>query len=314
MLKLLKAALVAIAVLSIGLSSSASAQTMLPVIRITAGPFDSYGEPYYAEAQGFFKKAGLDVQIESFGSGEQMAVAVAGGAADIGLDNPIHLALGMAHGANVVVIGGSSLYSSKSPTTALLVEKNSPIKVAKDLENATVGISGLKNIQELGIKAWLAKNGADISKIKFVEIPTPSMGPAVARGTVAAALVAEPFVAVSLANSSVRVLAYPFDAVAPNFYIATFFTTPQYLKQNPDLVKRFMSAIYEAAKWSNTHQAETAQVLMKVAKLDPDVLRTMKRTLYAEDMGPGGLQPQLDVGYKYGVLDKPTTYDQMIGH
>jgi hypothetical protein len=39
----------------------------------------------------------------------------------------------------------------------------------------------------------------------------------------------------------------------------------------------------------------------------------MKRTLYAEDMRANGLQPQLDIGYKYGVLDKPTTYNEMIG-
>jgi NitT/TauT family transport system substrate-binding protein len=311
--RLLKAALVAIAILSVGLNSPASAQTALPVIRVTAGPYDSYAEAYYAEAQGFFKKAGLDVRIESFTSGEKMALAVAGGASDIGLDNPIHLALGMAHGANFVVIGGSSLYSNKSPSTALLIEKNSPIKTAKDLENSTVAISGLKNIQELGIKAWLSQNGADIAKIRFVELPTAEMGAAVGRGTVAAALVAEPFFSVSLKNSPVRVLSYPFDSVAPQFYISTWFTTPAYLKSNPDLVKRFMAAIYESAKWANTHMADTGQILVKVAKIDPDTLQTMRRTLYAEDMRASGLQPQLDIGYKYGVLDKPTTFNEMMG-
>ena len=314
MLRLLKAALLAIAVSSIGLGSAASAQTTMPVIRVTGGPYDSYAEAYYAEAQGFFKKAGLDVRIESFTSGEKMALAVAGGASDIGLDNPIHLALGMAHGANFVILGGSSLYSNKAPSTALLVEKNSPIKTAKDLENSTVAISGLKNIQELGIKAWLSQNGADITKIKFVELPTAEMGPAVGRGTVAAALVAEPFYAVAMQSSPVRVLSFPFDSVAPQFYISTWFTTPAYLKANPDVVKRFMGAIYEAAKWANTHQAETAPILIKLAKIDPDIMRTMRRTLYAEDMRPSGLQPQLDIGFKYGVLDKAMSYNDITAH
>jgi NitT/TauT family transport system substrate-binding protein len=306
--------LAVVAVLTLGLGASASSQTALPIERVTAGPYDSYAEPYYAAEMGFFKKAGLDVRIESFASGEKMSLAVAGGDADIGLDNPIHLALGIAHGASFVLVGGSALYSSKESTTGLLVERASPITTAKQLEGGVVAISGLKNIQELGVKAWLTQNGADMSKIRFIELPTSEMGPALDRGTVSAALVAEPFQTVALKANAVRVLANPFDSVAPQFYISTWFTTPQYLQQNPDIVKRFMTAIYEAARWANKHQADTAQILMQQAKLDPDVMHAMRRTLYAEDFESSGIQPQLDIGLKYGILDRQMTFSELIGH
>lgn len=312
LLRSVAAAPVAIAS-ALACSARAGAQAPLPIVRVGAAPYDTFAEAYYAQDLGAFKRAGLDVQIEKFTSGEKISVAVTGGAIDIGLDNPIHLALSMAHGAPFVIVGGGSLYSSKVPTTALYVARASKIAGAKDLEGTVVAISGLKNIQELGMKAWFAQNGADVSKVKFIELPTAEMAPAIDRGTVAAALLAEPFLSAALHANTVRLLANAFDSVGPQFYINTWFATPQYAQKNADVVKRFMGAVYEAAKWANTHSAETAQILAREAKLDPESLKSLRRAVFAESLDTNALMPQLDIGVKYGVLERAMTMNELLG-
>jgi NitT/TauT family transport system substrate-binding protein len=299
--------------LALSVRSTSLAQAPLPTVRIAGLPFEAYMEPYYADELGYFKRAGLDVRIEAFTSGEKASLAVAGGAIDIGMDNPIHLALAMVHGASFVVIGGGALYSSKSPTTALYVERGAPIANAKDLEGKTVALSGLRNIQELAIRAWLADGGADASKVRFIELSNAEMGSALQRGTVAAAFIGTPSSTIAMKENDVRLLANAYDAVAPQFYINTWFSTPQYVRRNPEIVKRLMGAVYDAARWVNAHPDQSAQILSRIAKLDPATLGGMPRVQFDDDLRAAGLARQLEIGVKYGVIDRPIRVGEMLG-
>ena len=81
-------------------------------------------------------------------------------------------------------------------------------------------------------------------------------------------------------------------------------------------MKRFAAVIYETARWANTHHTETAAVLAKYAKVDPDTVNTMIRTQYAESLRMTDLQPTLDAAVKFGVRgssDDQLSYHQGIG-
>jgi ABC-type nitrate/sulfonate/bicarbonate transport system substrate-binding protein len=281
-------------------------------VRVGSVPVDSYSEPYYADALGLFAKAGLDVQIQNFTSGERMAIAVTAGAIDIALDNPIHLALTIERGASYVLLGGGSLYSSKGPTNAICVAQSSPITTAKALEGNTLAITSRGGVIELGVRAWLAKTGADITKIRLIELANSEMAPALERGTVAAAFIAEPTLTLAL-QSSVRVLAYFYDFLASHFYINAWFSTPAYAQANPETVKRFMAVIYQTAKWANAHPNDSLQLLARLTKIDPAPLRAMHRARWAESLDENELLPQLTQAVKYGFLDRPITLREMTG-
>jgi NitT/TauT family transport system substrate-binding protein len=154
------------------------AQTF-PLVRAAATANDSYAEGYYAQDLGYFTKSGLQVDLQTFASGAEVSVAVAGGAADIGVSNPLNLAMAISHGAPFTLIAGGGMYSSKTPTTELVVAKSSPLSSAKDLEGKTVAVSALKDITQASVSVWLTQNGADPTKVKFVEMTFSEMGPAV---------------------------------------------------------------------------------------------------------------------------------------
>jgi NitT/TauT family transport system substrate-binding protein len=288
------------------------AQSALVPIKVGTDPTDTYAEPYYAEEMGFFKQAGLDAQVIDLQNGAAIAAAVASNAVDVGISTVVQLAQAVARGLPFVLVAGGAMYSSKEPTTVLCVAKNSPIATAKDLEGKVVAISALKTSSEIGVTAWVAENGADVAKVKLVEMPFAQMGPAIARGTIDAGLISEPALTESKSVEGVRVLAHSFDGVSPSFMLSVWFTTRAWVQANPDTLKRFVAATYESGAWANTHRAQTAAILAKVSKLELDTVRSMARSTMSDSLDVKWIQPQLDVAYKYGVLPKHVNAADMI--
>lgn len=289
------------------------AQT-LQNLKVAATANDTFAEAYYAQDMGFFKKAGLNVDLQTFANGAAVTTAVAGGAADVGISNPVGLAGAIAHGAPLVLIAGGGMYSSKAPTTVLCVAKDSPIKAAKDFEGKTIAVSGLKDLTELGAVAWLSQHGADTSKIQFIEVPFAEMGPALARGTIAGAVISEPSLTSAKTKGLTRVFAPVFTAIAPQFLIGAWFATKSFAAAHPDLIKKFQSAIYDSGRWANGNHDASAAILAKYSKIDAETARTMTRATYATSLTPEILQPEIDIAAKNNVIDRHIAAPDIIAH
>ena len=84
------------------------AQAPTPV-RVACTASDSYAEGLYATDQGFFTRAGLTTDLQVLASGAAITAAVAGGAVDIGITNPLPLISGVQHGIPFVYICSGGL-------------------------------------------------------------------------------------------------------------------------------------------------------------------------------------------------------------
>ena len=279
----------------------AGAQTA-PAVRLGTGLADSYAGPFYAADGGFFARAGLDVAVSILANTGAIAQAAVGNALDAGVADLITIAHAHLAGVPLVCFFGCGLYESAAPTTLALVAKNSPVRTPKDLEGQTVAVVALASISSLGMREWLRRGGADLSKVRIVEMPFPDMVPAMQRGQVAAALVAEPYVASTRADA--RVLGKAFDAIATSFYISAYFATSDWLAKNPDAARRLVAALAESARWANAHHDETAAILAKYTKMTPERIASMTRVAFATSLAPRQMQPVLDVAYRYGQLDR----------
>ncbi len=287
------------AVLALAMTAGAAAQT-LPTIKVATTPIDVGAEVLYAIDMGFFKQHGLNVEVQLIGNGAAIASAVTGGSVDIGQGNVVTLATAHDKGLPFVVVGPAALYSSSSPTSALIVAKNSTVKTAKDLNGKTLGITGVKNITQIALMAWLDKNGGDSSTVKFLELNFSEMGPAVAAGRIDAGVTAEPDLTEAVASGNARILAPVYDAVAPTFIIGAWFTTADWAKAHPELVTRFVAAINEAGAWANKNQAASAKILEKYTKIESKP--GMKRVTFPEKSDLTLMQPAIDATAKYKVI------------
>ena len=269
------------------------------VIHVTTVPIDAGAEVYYAKELGLFSKAGLDVDISASSNGGAAAAAVAGGGVDIGYADMVSIASGYGKQIPFTVVAPAAVHESSAPVNLLVVLNSSPIKTAKDLNGKIVAGSGLGTISGFVPREWLERNGADLASVKFVELPFPSMLPSLEANRIDAAMIAEPFY--TGAKSKVRVLASPYDIVANNkeFLISAYFTTTTYASAHADALAKFDAAIREAAVWANKNHAKSAEILLKYAKVDPQLAAQMTRARYAETLTPQLLQPIVDIAAKY---------------
>jgi NitT/TauT family transport system substrate-binding protein len=293
------------------LPRTAWAQSAPVKVRVGSVPADTYAGGFYALDLGLFDKAGLSVEILPFTNGAAMAAAAAGGSIDVGVGDAIELANGVSRGLPFVLIAGGGMYSSTAPTTTLCIAKTSPIARAADLEGQTIAVVSIVSLSSSAVKNWLTQNGADVTKIKFVELPFPQMPPALARGAVAAACVSEPVMS-DATSADAKVFAKVYDSIAKQFLISDWFTTRDWLTKNPDAAKHFVGAIYDAARWANAHHDDSAAILAKYSKVDVERIRRMNRCVYATDLRAAMVQPVLDTAFKYNALSTAASAASMI--
>jgi NitT/TauT family transport system substrate-binding protein len=267
-------------------------------LRLATAPLDVSAQPYYALKYGFFKSAGLaNVTLETIGTGAAMAVAVAGGAIDIGVSNIVGIAQAYQRNVPFTMIAPAGLYSSNAPTSVLMVKNDSPLKTAADLNGKTLGASGLRGVAQFAPMAWIDQHGGQSSTLKFVELTSPEMLAAIPAGKVDGGLIIEPYIAE--AKKTMRVFANCFDAIAPTFIISAHFCNLDWARAHADVVKRYAAAMQAAAVWANAHHDLSAGVLIDIAHLKPDVVGTMTRSIYGEKLDPAQVQPVIDVTAKY---------------
>ena len=271
-------------------------------IKVGALVSDSAGEIFYADELGMFKRAGLDVQISAFSSGGAISAGVVAGAFDIGSAGSAVVAQAHLRGLPLYLIAPAGIYSSKSPTTSLVVPPGSPLRGPKDLAGKTVAVSTLRDLPQVSAMAWIDAGGGDSTKTSFIEMHMAEMLPAVQSGRVDAVLLAEPFL--SQARGSVRVLGTTYDAVAKQFMVIGWISMQSWLEKNPVAAARFVAVMRQAGAWANANPQAAATIMAKRLELSEDLAKTMHHARYAPALSAELIQPILDASARYHTLPR----------
>jgi NitT/TauT family transport system substrate-binding protein len=272
-------------------------------LQVGVAPADATGQIFYAQDRALFRAAGIDVSLNILQNSAAMASAVASGAVDIAASSVAVVANANQRGLPLRFIGTGCIYSSTAaPTSELVVVKDAPFRTAADLNGKIVAVNGLKDITQITAQAWLDKSGADLSSIKFVEIPFGTMQLALAEGRVAAAVLAYPFL--GRAKDQIRVLGNSEGALGDRFLVMGWISTDTWLQKNPELAKRVVGVLAAAATWANSHPKESAQILGAYTKVQSDQIESMPRAIYDDHarLSVNLVQPVIDAAVKYGAV------------
>lgn len=295
-----------------GLPRIATAQAA-PAVRIGTSPAEAYAQPFYAQEAGFFSKAGLTVDLQLLANGAAVSAGVAGGALDFGVSTIVSLANAITRGVPFIMIAPAAMTTAKAPSGLLCVAKSSPYHTAKDLEGKIIAVPALKQVVDLAVRVWFAKNGADPAKAQIVETAFADMGPGVERGTYAAAAISEPSLTNAMNHNDLRVIGDVYGAISPEYVIAGWITTTPYRDKNPDVVRKVAAALLDSARWANTHRNETAAIVSRITKVDLETIRNEVRPFYEEQLSFAALQPQLDAALKFGFLTRAVSANELVG-
>jgi NitT/TauT family transport system substrate-binding protein len=282
-----------------------SAQTPVQMT-LGAVPEESVTPALWAAQSGMFRKAGLDVDVQSASSGTVIAAGVAGGSYAIGKSSLVAIITAHAKGLPFVFVAGGSLYDTKFPYSVLTVKADSPLKTAKDLDGKTLAVPALSDLTTYATKAWIDSHGGDSTSLKLLEFPFSQIPDALAAGRVDAGFVADPVLQQALDAKKVRIFAHAFDAVATQFMVTGWFVTQDYASKNLAELQKFKNVMNDSAKYIVGHPADTVNVLAKFSNVDPGVIARTHRIGYAP-LEPKYIQPVIDICAKYKAI--PAAFD-----
>src|SRR6202041_124916 len=154
---------------------------------------------------GMFRKAGLDVDVQSASSGTAIAAGVAGGSYAIGKSSLVAIITAHAKGLPFVFVAGGSLYDTKFPYSVLTVKADSPLKTAADLNGKTLAVPALADLTTYATKAWVDSHGGNSTTLKLLELPFAQIADALAAGRVDAGFIADPVLGQALDAKKVRI-------------------------------------------------------------------------------------------------------------
>jgi NitT/TauT family transport system substrate-binding protein len=231
-----------------------------------------------------------------------------------GFSNTISMLIAASKNIPIEIIA-SGVSGGKDKSQAwddLLVPKDGPVKTGKDLEGKTIAVNTLNNICEVTIKASLEKDGVDVNKLKFTEVPFPDMNTALDKKRVDGACVVEPFVSQGKAAGSARGIDPFYENTAPDLTVATYFTSKQYAEKNPDVVKRFARAMNKSLNYAQSHRDAVRQVLLTYTKIPKEAAAKIKLPIWHSDLNRPTIEQLSQLSKKYGLIKTEPNLDELI--
>lgn len=241
-------------VASMALSRSASAANTKVTIAFTgtaaaAGIFN-------AQAEGFFKKRGLDSQLLLQGNSVGVVAAVQSGAAQIGAAAAGVFAGAVEHGLDYVALGCQSLFGPGTKVLAVIARKGVSIKTAEDFEGKRVAVPGLSGGTQIIFLEWLKEHGADSKKITFVEANYAQHADILRGKTVDALVTSEPYLS-RIVKAGLGTDVSHLDDTKENIPDAFFMATRVWADANPNAAKAFQAALAEGVAFARSDKSKS---------------------------------------------------------
>jgi NitT/TauT family transport system substrate-binding protein len=293
-----------------GGGGEAAEQTTL---RVGVIPIADVAPLYLGIKQGLFEDQQLKIEPQLAEGGAAITPAVLSGDFQIGFSNTVSLLIAASKDLPVTIISQGVL-GGKTKDEAwadLLVLKDGPIKEPKDIEGKTIAVNTLSNICEVTIKASLTDMGVDVDTLKFTEVPFPDMNAALEAKRVDGACVVEPFVSQGLAGKAKGIDPF-YVNTAPDLTVATYFTSKQYAEENPDVVKRFVTAMEQSLDYAQNNPDAVRDILSEYTQIPPEVAANIKLPQWRSDLTLPTIERLSQLSLEYGLIESEPDLNELI--
>ena len=245
---------------------SARAQQKPVVVRVGYFPNLTHAQALVGRAGGQFEKAvgpGVQIEWKAFNAGPAAIEAIFADAIDLTYVGPNPAVTGYvrSQGAAVRVIGGAA-----SGGASLVVRQGAAIEKASDFHGKRVATPQLGNTQDVALRSWLRANGLKPREkggdVQVLPITNADQFTLFLKGQLDAAWAPEPWASRLVRDAGGKIFIDERD-LWPNheFVITDLVVRPQFLKDNPDVVKNFLRAHVELTDWIGKNPAQAKQIL-----------------------------------------------------
>jgi NitT/TauT family transport system substrate-binding protein len=289
-------------------AAAASAQTysptpLSPPVKVSVGVVSSSsdGGIFIADAHGYFKQEGIDLDIQRFQTLVDMVAPLTGGQLQIaagGLAAAVYNASDRGIALRIVADKGQAP-SPEWDFAALVIRKDlidsGKVKDFKDLKGLTLVTSGRGNSPEVALATALKKGGLTLQDVNYTQMGFPDMVAAFQNKGIDGGIVIEPFLSRVVSDGTGVRWKGNVDIFGGNEQIAAIVYGEQFATQK-DVAQRWMNAYIRGVRDYNdafgprkkNYDDVVSILVANTTVKDPKVFAQMK---------PAGLDPdgKLDV-------------------
>lgn len=244
-----------------------------------------HGPIIIAQEKGYFKDAGLEVEVIAPADPSAPPKMVAAGQADLAISYEPQLHLQVAEGMPLIRVG--TLVAT--PLNCLAVLKNGPVKTLADLKGRKIGFS-VAGVEEAVLTAMLTPQGLTLKDVTLVNVNW-SLSPSLMSGQVDAVIGAfRNFELTQMALDGVEGRCfYPEESGLPSYDELIYVANPATMDR--DKIRRFLAATERAAQFIVNHPQESWEIFAATAPELQDALNKQAwlDTLPRFSQSPAGL-------------------------
>lgn len=220
------------------------------------------------ERLGYFKDAGLDVEIDDVSSGNRTLQAVVAGSADVGTGTFDHAIQMQAKNQPIIAVVQMGRYPGL--VMGMIASKASRYHSPKDLKGMKIGVTGLGSSTQFMASYMLVRNGLNPdTDAAFVATGTTSTAVAAARrGEIDAIVSSDPMVSVMTTEKLIDVVADTRtqkgteDVYGGPYPGGVVYVTPSFIEHNPKTTQAVVNAFVRGLRWIASHSPEDIAKLM----------------------------------------------------
>jgi NitT/TauT family transport system substrate-binding protein len=273
-------------------------------IRVSSVVTEPITAVYYAIKAKQFERARLDVEIVPSSSGAASTTAVVAGTYEIAKPTLLSVCAAHLREVPIVVIAPGFVHTPAHPNSLLQIAADAQFKTGADLNERTIGVPSLNDMNSVAVRAWVERNGGDWKSLKFIETPNSALEEALVRHRIDAASLTTPALDASLAAGTTKSLGDALGAIAAIFMADAYVVRPDWAAAHADVVQRFRRVVETANGYVNTHLAETAPLVSELTKIELSNVARMNRSMLGTSLDPTLVQPLIDAAAKYGAISR----------
>ena len=235
-------------------------------IRVGAFPNITHAQAMVGKANGFFESAlgpGVKIEWKTFNAGPAAMEALFAGAIDMTYvgPNPAIQGYVRSNGEALRIIAGAT-----SGGASLVVRRDSAIEKPEDFHGRKVASPQQGNTQDVALRAWLLAHGMkSIDKggdVQVIPMANPDQVTLFLKKELDAAWAPEPWATRLIREGNGRRFLDERDLWPQGQFITChLIVSTKFLRDNPELVKKWLRAHVELTEWINGHLPEAKKIL-----------------------------------------------------
>lgn len=202
---------------------------------------------------------------------------------------------------------------SNQPFDSIIVKKESPLNLLKDLEGKRMGVFPGSTATNL-LKKFLISKKINIEKMEFIPITPPNQILALEKGSIDAIHSYEPITTISIKTMGARRIYPSVYAEQLNNNQGVALISKKFINKNPKLALKSITVLNKAFDFTRQNEAEARSLLPKYMKLSNEVSNEVifANMLSYSEIDLELMQKYIGQLYELGELDKKLNFSTLV--